>query len=350
MSDWKRCKLSQNDTIRHALKIISDGSFQMGIVVDEEDLLIGIITDGDIRRELLKGITLEDELSFIINKHPTTGRYGTDKTILLRMMKDKGIQNLPIVDDNNRVVDVLAISNMFFSKKRNNLVVLMAGGLGARLRPLTDSCPKPLLRVGKKPILETILEGFISYGFYKFYFAVNYKSDMIENYFGDGNKFGVEIKYLHENERLGTAGALYLLPENVIEPIIVMNGDLLTKVDFGELLERHISADAEATMAIRECHYNIPYGVIDYDGTAIHGVIEKPRYEYFINAGIYVLSPKAVNRVNKKVYYDMPDLFKTIITEKGKVNGYLVEDYWLDIGRIDDFTRAQDEYATIFNI
>lgn len=350
MLDWKCCRLALNDTLRHALKIISDGAIQMGVVTDKDDKLIGIVTDGDIRRRLLQGVTLETEIASIVNYHPLTEKYGTDKQKLLNVLRQKKIQGMPLIDDTKTVIDVITINDFIFQGRRNNLVVLMAGGLGVRLRPLTESCPKPLLKVGKKPILETIINSFKEHGFYRFYLAVNYKSHMIEEYFGDGSKFGVEINYLHEKERMGTAGSLFLLPEEVKDPLIVMNGDLLTKVDFGEMLDNHVAKKAEATMAVREYHYHIPYGVIDFDGSLIHGIKEKPEDDYYVNAGIYVLSPTAVRRVDEGKYLDMPDLFKKIIDDNGKVNGYLIQDYWLDIGRMDDFARAQEEYSSIFGV
>lgn len=348
MSDWKRCKLSLGDTLKHALQTISDSPIQIGLVVDEKDRLIGIITDGDIRRELLRGVTLEENLLSIVNCHPVIGKYGTGKRELLNLMRMRKIHNLPLVDEENRVRDLLSVSDFVFSQQRSNLVVLMAGGLGTRLRPLTENCPKPLLKVGSKAILETILDSFIESGFHRFYFAVNYKSQMIEDYFGDGSRFGVEIGYLREKERMGTAGALYLLPESVEEPLLVMNGDLLTKVDFGAMLDNHITSNAQATMAVRKVAYQVPYGVIEFDGDSISEIREKPIYEYYANAGIYVLSPQAVARIDRKGFFDMPDLFKKIMEDCGKVNGYLIRDYWLDIGQMEDFKRAQEEYGEIF--
>ncbi len=349
MSDWEPCRLHLDDTLRHALKIISDGSLQIGIVTDDEDTLLGIITDGDIRRSLLEGSSLDSNLSTIVNYHPITGLYGTDTKILLGLMRNKKIQTLPLVDEHNRIKDLLSISDYIFKKRRDNIVVLMAGGLGMRLRPLTNSCPKPLLRIGKKPILEIILDSFIDAGFHRFFLAVNYKSKMIEDYFGNGSNWGVEIDYLHEKERMGTAGALYLLPNNIKDPIFVMNGDLLTKVDFSVMLDNHISSKAQATMAMREYQWQVPYGVINFDGKTVLGITEKPMYDFLVSAGIYILNPDAVKIIDSKGFYDMPDLFRKIISSHGRVNGYLIQDYWLDIGRIDDYTKAQEEFGAFFN-
>ena len=192
------------------------------------------------------------------------------------------------------------------------------------------------------------MESFLDAGFSRFYFAVNYKSKMIEDYFGDGSRFGAEIEYLHERKRMGTAGALYFLPELPKEPILVMNGDLLTKVDFGELLDYHIEQGAAATMAVREYSYQVPYGVIDFDGERIEGIREKPSYSFFVNAGIYALSPEAVARVDKEEFFDMPQLFNALVEAGQKTTVYPVREYWLDIGRMDDFERAQAEYGEMF--
>ena len=216
---------------------------------------------------------------------------------------------------------------------------------GYFLRIQIWSLMKPL----SKPILETILENFIDSGFHRFYFSVNYKSEMIEKYFGDGSRFGVEIAYLHENKRMGTAGALYFLPQQPTEPVIVMNGDLLTKVDFGEMVDYHLEQEAVATMGVREYSYQVPYGVIHYDGLKITNIQEKPTQNFYVNAGMYVLSPEAVAHITEEKFFDMPDLFNQLIQEKAKTTVYPVREYWLDIGRIDDFKRAQEDYGEVFS-
>jgi len=228
------------------------------------------------------------------------------------------------------------------------LVVLMAGGLGTRLRPLTAEIPKPLLKVGDKPILETILLSFIECGFHRFALAVNYKSEQIEAYFGDGQNFGAEIEYLHEEKRLGTAGALSLLTEKPTEPVFVMNGDLLTKVDFAEFLDYHQNANVAATMGVREYSWQIPYGVIETENGQITRITEKPTHTCYVNAGLYTLSPAAVALVKSGVYLDMPDLFGELISRREKTTVYPIRDYWLDIGRMDDFRRAQSDYLSVF--
>lgn len=346
--DWKESVILPTASVKDVMQVMDKSALQIAFVVDKENRLLGAVTDGDVRRSLLRGGGLSALVEGIMNCHPVAARQGTEKAALLRLMQLKVIRQIPLVDEENHLVGMAQMEDLLYPARRDNIVVLMAGGLGTRLRPLTDKVPKPLLKVGAKPILETILESFLDAGFYRFYFAVNYKSQMIEDYFGDGSRFGAEIEYLHENKRMGTAGALYFLPNLPKEPILVMNGDLLTKVDFGEFLDYHIGQDAAATMAVREYSYQVPYGVIDFDGERIEGIREKPSYSFFVNAGIYVLSPEAVARVDKEEFFDMPQLFEALISDGKKTTVFPVREYWLDIGRMDDFTRAQEEYRNIF--
>ncbi len=346
--DWKESIILPAASIREALQTIDKSALQIAFVVDEERHLLGVVTDGDIRRSILRGGDLSQSVDTIMNIHPISAPQGMDRAALLRLMRGKTIRQIPLLDSENRLVGLAQMEDLLYRPRRDNAVVLMAGGLGTRLRPLTDKVPKPLLKVGTKPILETILESFLDAGFHRFYLAVNYKSQMIEDYFGDGSRFGADIRYLRENKRMGTAGALYFLPKIPDEPIIVMNGDLLTKVDFGELLDYHVEQSAVATMAVREYNYQVPYGVIDFDGEKIVGIREKPAYTFYVNAGIYVLSPEAVSRVDKEEFFDMPQLFDGLVSEGKKTTVYPVSEYWLDIGRMDDFERAQEEYSDFF--
>ncbi len=342
-------KVFRGTTIKETLQVLDNSALQIAFVVDAEKRLLGAVTDGDVRRSLLRGEGLSAPVETIMNVHPVVALQGTGRATLLRLMRSHVIRQIPLVDAENHLVGLAQMEELLYPSKRDNIVVLMAGGLGKRLRPLTDTIPKPLLKVGTKPILETILESFLDAGFHRFYFAVNYKSQMIEDYFGDGSRFGAEIDYLHEKKRMGTAGALFFLPELPKEPIIVMNGDLLTKVDFGEFLEYHIRQGSAATMAVREYNYQVPYGVIDFDGERIKAIKEKPSHSFFVNAGIYVLSPEAVAHVAKEEFFDMPQLFEVLISEGKKTTIFPVREYWLDIGRMDDFHRAQEEYGGLFD-
>ena len=348
MKLWEKCKVNEKNTILQVLQVIDSSSLQIALVVDEKNRLLGTITDGDVRRAILKGISIEENIIQIMNRNPIFVEENQERYSILKKMKEKELNQIPVVNSEGIVVDLISLKELTYSKRKENAVVLMVGGLGTRLRPLTNTCPKPLLKVGNKPILETILESFIEAGFYRFYFAVNYKSDMIENYFGNGSRFGVDIQYIHEKKRMGTAGALGLLPRNIELPVIVMNGDLLTKVNFEQLLEYHQNQNALATMAVREYNYQIPYGVIDFNETRITGIQEKPRQTFFVNAGIYVLSAKVLQTVDAEKFFDMPDLFSKIIESGQVAAAFPIREYWLDIGKLDDFEKAQGEFEEIF--
>ncbi|CDI94752.1 phospho-sugar nucleotidyltransferase [Pseudomonas aeruginosa PA38182] len=224
----------------------------------------------------------------------------------------------------------------------------MAGGFGTRLRPLTHNCPKPLLKVGEKPILEIILERFIGAGFHRFFISTHYMPEMIREHFGDGSRWGVSIRYVHEETPLGTGGALGLLPHHEIDsPLFLMNGDLLTTLNFLNLLEFHTAHGGVATMCVREYEYHVPYGVVQSDGHRISSMVEKPVQKFFINAGIYLLSPGLVKSVKAGTRIDMPTLLEQEIERQQAVNMFPVHEYWLDIGRMEDFVRAQQEFASL---
>lgn len=345
---WERCKVDKNYSIFETMEIIDKSAFQIALVVDEKDKLMGIVTDGDIRRAVLRRQSLDEPITSIMNEKPVAVQAGQERHAVIAKLQDHGLSQAPVVDRDGVVIDLVLLKNLTYEPTKENAVVLMVGGLGTRLRPLTDQCPKPLLKVGNKPILETILENFIESGFRNFYFAVNYKAEMIEEYFGDGSQYGVQIQYMYEKKRMGTAGALSLLPEEMKHSVIVMNGDLLTKVNFEQLLRHHDEEKAWATMAVREYSYQIPYGVIQMKKNKIIDIQEKPIKTYFVNAGIYVLSPEAIAKIDKDKFLDMTDLFYTLIADGKIATVFPIREYWLDIGRMDDFEKAQKEYVENF--
>lgn len=348
MKDWKMALIAPENSIFKAMQIIDTSSMQIALVIDEHGRLLGTVTDGDIRRAILKGIQIDEAASKIMNAHPVSVPVNESRENILAIMKKRGIHQIPMVDDHGRVVGIETINDLLQFDYQENWAVLMAGGLGTRLSPLTDDCPKPLLNVGGKPLLETILQNFIEFGFRKFYISVNYKADMIENYFGDGSKWGVCIRYIREDKRLGTAGALGLLPEKPEQPFFVMNGDLLTKVNFQQLLRFHNDSKSKATMCVREYNVQIPYGVVKIDRDKLIGIDEKPLQRFFISAGIYVLEPEVLNTIKKDQYLDMPDLFKELISAKAKTAVFPIREYWLDIGRTGDFEQANGEFKEVF--
>ncbi|MFG0216184.1 nucleotidyltransferase family protein [Brevibacillus porteri] len=346
--DWRELLVSPQTPILHTLEIIDKSARQIALVADENDRLLGTVTDGDIRRGLLKGRALQDPISLIMNSFPTVASPYETRENILALMKIKKIHQIPIVDEDGKIVHVEVLNELLRPTRKDNWVILMAGGLGTRLHPLTYDCPKPLLKVGNKPLLETILQSFIDQGFHRFYISVKYKAEMIQEHFGDGSNWGISIQYLQEKESLGTAGALSLLPEKPSEPFFVMNGDLLTKVNFEQLLDFHKTYQAQATMCVREYDHQIPYGVVRLDKYRLTSIEEKPTQSFFVNAGIYVLSPDAVENIPHNQYFDMPSLFDHLVKHQQQTIAFPIREYWLDIGRMADFERANMEFAEVF--
>lgn len=349
MHDWMKLLVYPGTPIIETIAVIDNGAQQTALVVDEERRLVGIVSDGDIRRAILKGADLTGRTDGIMNATPVTMPPDMDERIILARMKAQGIRQIPIVDAKGRLVDFMVLSDLLNGAPLPNEVVLMAGGLGTRLGALTGNCPKPLLKVGSKPILETIIENFIEHGFRRFHLSVNYLSEMIEDYFGDGSRWGVSIDYLREKDRLGTAGALSLLPGRPEHPFFVMNGDILTKVNFRQMLYFHLQHENDVCMAVKEFSVQIPYGVVKIGNRqSIAAMEEKPTETFFVSAGIYLLNPSVLDRVPRNTFFDMPTLFTNIINDNGKVGAFPLREYWLDIGRIEDYERANGEFAAHF--
>ncbi|WP_418640913.1 nucleotidyltransferase family protein [Sulfurimonas sp. ST-27] len=348
MSTYKEILLHKNSTIQEALKVIDKGAMRIAIVLGENEKVVGTLTDGDIRRGLLNGLSLDSSIENLYFKEPTLANINDSKELIIQKAIRKQIYQIPIVDDEGKLVKIEDLAKLLKTNAKKNRVVLMAGGLGTRLRPLTQDVPKPLLKVGNKPILETIIENFAKYGFVNIIISVNYKADMIKKYFGDGSTLGVNIDYIQEDKRLGTAGALSLIKERPQEPFFVMNADLLTNVNFEHLLDYHSFENSVGTMCVREYDYQVPYGVIQTEGSKIISIEEKPVHKFFVNAGIYVLSPQVFEYIPKNEFYDMPTLFEDIIKNELKTISFPIHEYWLDIGRMSDFEQAQNEYSEIF--
>ncbi|ANY66977.1 alcohol dehydrogenase [Paenibacillus sp. BIHB 4019] len=341
--------ISPYSSILEAIKVIDRGSVQITLVVDEDQRLLGTVTDGDIRRGILRNIGLNDEVRQVMNTQPVTSREEDSKEYILSSMRHHNLKQIPVLDRMGRVVRLHLLEEIIKPERCDNWVVLMAGGLGTRLGELTRDCPKPLLLVGNKPILEVILENFIANGFHRFMISVNYKAEMIMAHFEDGSKWGVEIEYIREDKRLGTAGALSLLPFVPEEPLLIMNGDLLTKVNFRQLLDYHNDSKGPATMCVREYEYQVPYGVVKVENNRLQSIEEKPLQRYFISGGIYVISPEVLSYIPSDTFYDMPTLFEKLIEEGASTSVFPIREYWLDIGRMDDFNRANGEYSEVFN-
>lgn len=340
---WENIIVLKYQTLLETMKKIDQSTLQFAAVVDEEKRFIGTVTDGDIRRALLQGKGLGVKITEVMNSQPIVANEGKTRKFYNQLMKSNKLKQLPVVNSENQIVDILFLDKEFLEPK-GNTVVLMVGGLGTRLRPLTNDIPKPMLIVGGKPILETIIEGFKQFGFTNFVLSVNYKKEIIQDYFQNGEAFGVSITYIEETKRMGTAGALSLLIEKPTSPFFVMNGDLLTQVNFEQLIQFHIEHDTLATMCVREYEYQIPYGVIETDGTSLVSIKEKPVHKSYVNAGIYVLSPEVLDYIPLDDFYDMPELFQKLINTKRETTVFPIREYWLDIGQMDDFERANIDF------
>lgn len=333
--------LKENATIKDALAVINQN--RIVLVFDENDRLLGTITDGDIRRALLRGLSLDDPVRTVYNPDPITCSIHDSREKVLRTAIDNEVFQIPIVDDSGKVVTVEIMENLLRPTLYPNKVVIMAGGLGSRLRPLTNSTPKPLLEIEHKPILEKIIIDFVRQGFKNFILCVNYKAEMIEDYFKDGSRFNADITYVKEERRLGTAGPLALLKGLLDEPFFVMNGDILTNLDFSQMIKHHITQNAVATMGVREYEVQVPYGVIQVEGNRITGIDEKPLHTFYVSSGIYVLDPESLAYIPDDTFFDMPELFERLIEAGKHCIPYLIREYWLDIGNINDFKKANSD-------
>lgn len=344
MESWRKVLLGPDETLKTAIEVLNKEEPRIVLVVDGSKRLLGTITDGDIRRSLLRNCTMETSIDEIMNRNPRVAALGENEAVIKERMIKYSLLQMPIVDDDKVIQGLEIISYIDEKKIHNNPVLIMAGGFGKRLRPYTEDIPKPLLKVGSKPILETILKQFIECGFHQFYISTHYKAEMIREYFGNGDKWGVKIHYIHEDTPLGTAGALGLLPKDLPDlPIVMMNSDLLTAVNYGDLLKFHQEQSGVASACVREYDFQVPYGVIEREGYRIKSIIEKPIHKFFVNAGIYVLEPVLVKKVDGKDYLDMPALLEQCIKSGDQVNMFPVHEYWLDMGRIKDYEQAQTE-------
>lgn len=344
---WQNTLIGPESTIREALEVIDREALRGAIIVGPDNKLLGVVSDGDIRRGILSGVSLDSYVSNVMNTKPTIATKDISKKQLIELMESKEILSIPLVE-NGIIIGLHTLHESLSVQKLDNPIFLMAGGFGTRLRPLTNNCPKPLLKVGDKPILEITLLNFIKSGFTNFYISTHYMPEMIMEHFGDGSKWGVNITYVYEDTPLGTGGALGLLPGDLPKlPLIMMNGDVLTNMNFLKLLDFHVNQSADASMCVREYEYQIPYGVIQGDNGKITSMEEKPTQLFHINAGIYVVNPEIIAKVKKNEKIDMPTLLEQKIEAQGNVMMFPIHEYWLDIGRMEDYQRAQADVHTL---
>ena len=345
MIDIEKIKILPTLTIEKSMIAINSGALKIALVVNHDDKLLGTLSDGDVRRGLLDKKDLNSPIEDIYSKNSIIAKPGSSKEELLNLCSKNRITQVPIVDDSNKVVDLFILEDSLSIKQHNNHVILMVGGLGTRLRPLTKNIPKPMLNVGGQPILDTIVKGFVDKGFANITMCVGYKSNIIQDYFKDGSDFNANIDYVLEDKRMGTAGALTLLNKKPSEPFFVMNGDLLTNVDYSNILDFHKSINSKATMCVREYDIEVPYGVVKMNNENIISIEEKPIHSFFVNAGIYLIDPECIDLIPKNEFYDMTSLFEAMLANNKKTTSFPLKEYWLDIGRIGDYEKANREFV-----
>jgi len=338
--------IKPDDSIRQAILCIDRTQYKIALVVGSEGYLLGTVTDGDVRRAILAGTDLDLPVQTLLERrapasHPTplTAPVGTSSADLLHLMNTYSLQHIPLLDDGGRIVEVVLLKDLMKERELPLTAVVMAGGYGTRLGPITEDLPKPMLPIGDRPLLEYTLQQLRDAGIKRVNLATHYKRDIISNHFGDGQNFGVKISYVEEDQPLGTAGALSLL-ELSDDPVLIMNGDVVTRVDFHAMLDFHRHHKADMTVAVRQHEVQLPHGVVETDGTAITGISEKPVIRHFMNAGIYLLNPEMCRLVPVGRPYDMTDLINQLITEGCQVVSFPLREYWLDIGQAEDYQKA----------
>lgn len=348
MKDIEKIKIFATSSIKEAVKAIEAGALRIALVVDINNKLLGTLTDGDIRRGLLRKKTLDDIVEGVYFKNPVTAKKDCSREDLIHLCTSNKIFQVPILDDDQKVIDLFVLDNNLLQKQHDNNVVLMAGGFGSRLMPLTKNTPKPMLHVGGKPVLQTIVEGFVYRGFTNITMCLGYKSNVIQEFFKDGSGFGAKIDYIVEEKRMGTAGALSLLNKHINKPFFVMNGDLLTNVNYEKMLNFHELHNAKATICVGQYDIEVPYGVVNVNDDEILSIEEKPVHSFFVNAGIYLLEPESLDLIPNNKFYDMPSLFQEMILKNNKMVSFPLNEYWLDIGRLADYKKANSEYNLVF--
>ena len=343
---WSSAILPVDSNIEQVINVLNEAALKIVLVTDTNGVLVGTISDGDIRRGLLKGLNLTSPIESVIHHGAIVVSSELSQELVSQMMAANKIQQIPIVDENMHVIGLHLWDEIKRPSERSNTIVIMAGGKGSRLHPETENCPKPLLPIAGKPILEHIINRAKAQGFSHFILAIYHLGHMIEDYFGNGERFGVKIEYLREASPLGTAGALSLFDPRPNSTFVVVNGDVITDIRYGELLDFHQQNNAMATMAVRMHEWQNPFGVVQTQGIEIISYEEKPISRSHINAGVYVIEPSSLGLLTKSERYDMPALFELIQGKGERVVAYPIHETWLDVGRPEDLKLARSANGT----
>ena len=349
MITWRDTIIGPDAPIIEAVRLLDALASQIILVTDPEDKLLATLTDGDIRRSILDGKPLDQKVIEIANKTPRMMPVSASPEDILTAMRTYSIRHIPLVDADGVVVGIAGLDSPLSEETAlPNRAVIMAGGKGTRLYPLTRDLPKPMIELAGRPILELIIEGLVTRGIVNIYISVHYRAEIIKDHFGDGQRFGANIKYLEETEPLGTAGALRLLPDDIDTPILVMNGDVLTKADFRGLIEFHGGSGADAVIAVRSYDIEVPYGVVTLDGNRLVCIEEKPTQSFLVNAGVYILGPSILANLPTSNRFDMTDLVAGIREKDMRIDVFPLREYWLDIGRPNELQQARDDVEVHF--
>jgi dTDP-glucose pyrophosphorylase len=338
--ELQKVVIGQECTIRDAMIAISSNLREIVLVIDKVECVCGVIIDGDIRRGLLRGLSMDSPVTEVMNRNFVSVGRDIDRAAVLDMMKALVIRQMPVIDSEGRFVGIHFFNDLLGTSIKPNVAVIMAGGKGTRLRPLTENCPKPMILVAGRPILERVVLHLVGYGIRKIYLSINYLGQMIESHFGDGSRFGCSIEYLREEKALGTGGALSLLPGDIDHPIVVMNGDQVTQADIGKMLEAHAREEVAAMIGIRHYQVEIPFGVVRHEGGRLIDLQEKPTLHHLVNTGIYVLSPEVISLVPTEDEFPITTLFELLLAQKKPIGVHYVEEDWIDVGRPGDLRRA----------
>jgi dTDP-glucose pyrophosphorylase len=339
--------LAPHSTVRDAIKAIEMSRMSLAVVVNRDGQLIGTVSDGDVRRAILSGHDLDAPVETALNRHPVTADVNTTEAELAGLLADRQIEAIPLLDSEGRYIRLVHVRDIGQAPAETataadfSAAVIMAGGEGQRLRPMTQDMPKPMIEVGGMPIIERLVRTLVHAGVHRIFIAINYLGDRIESHFGDGSAFGARIDYLREPEKLGTAGALSLLPYRPDGPLLVINGDILTASDYGKLLAHHRAREATITVGAIQYRVDIPFGVLAVDDARVTGIAEKPSQRVLCNAGIYVMSPAAIDRLDAGAPVNMTDLIERTIARGETVVAFPIHEYWNDIGTPVDLERAR---------
>jgi dTDP-glucose pyrophosphorylase len=341
-SPLESCLVAERGTIRDAMVALDRGAARIALAVDETGRLVGVATDGDLRRALLAGRGLDDPVGDVLNREFVALGTDSDRTDALEFLRARRIAAIPVVDGDRRPVGLHLLQDFVERVERPSWAVVMAGGQGIRLRPLTDTVPKPMLRVAGRPILERIVLHLVGSGIKRVFISVNYLGHLIEAHFGDGSRFGCRIEYLREETPLGTAGALGLLPERPGDPFLLMNGDLVTSADLGGLLDRHVASGDCATIGVRRYLHTVPFGCVERDGDRVIRLDEKPTVQREVNSGIYAFEPAVLDLLEPGRAVSTPDLIGRLLERGDPVGAFEIEDDWIDVGQREQLARARE--------